>query len=213
MSAQLASAPVAARATWTRLAMLAVVLIAALGFSLLVGVWLVPSSAPSRTVTYAFADLEVGVPREVRPAAGLPPDEGGRRTSIWLVRQPDQSVSAFWSETARRSDCGVTARKVSPGDSLYASFAELAPGTGGTFWLLRTPCHGSTFALDGRIVFGPAPRGLDSFPTRIEGSSVAIDLAHLVLGACRATVSVDCSPPAGRITQPFPPSRAFPSSR
>lgn len=30
------------------------------------------------------------------------------------------------------------------------------------------PCHGSVFALDGKVLDGPAPRPLDTLPTRID---------------------------------------------
>jgi len=36
------------------------------------------------------------------------------------------------------------------------------------------PCHNSVFAVDGKVEEGPAPRPLDRYQTRIEGSKVLI---------------------------------------
>jgi menaquinol-cytochrome c reductase iron-sulfur subunit len=36
------------------------------------------------------------------------------------------------------------------------------------------PCHTSTFALDGKVLTGPAPRPLDRYQTRIEGGKLML---------------------------------------
>ena len=36
------------------------------------------------------------------------------------------------------------------------------------------PCHGSEFALDGKVLMGPASRPLDRFLTKVEGGKVLI---------------------------------------
>jgi menaquinol-cytochrome c reductase iron-sulfur subunit len=36
------------------------------------------------------------------------------------------------------------------------------------------PCHNSVFAIDGKVVSGPAPRPLDRFDTKIEGNKLLI---------------------------------------
>jgi menaquinol-cytochrome c reductase iron-sulfur subunit len=36
------------------------------------------------------------------------------------------------------------------------------------------PCHTSTFSLDGKVTAGPAPRALDRYDVKIEGSQVLI---------------------------------------
>ncbi|MSP22219.1 MAG: hypothetical protein EXR66_04275 [Dehalococcoidia bacterium] len=82
------------RQAWTRLALLAAVLVGVLVLIVLGVAWLVPANAPSRTVEYPLADLEVGVPVEFRPAE-LRPDGVGRTTWIWLVRQSDGTADAF----------------------------------------------------------------------------------------------------------------------
>jgi Rieske Fe-S protein len=41
---------------------------------------------------------------------------------------------------------------------------------------LSCPCHGSTFALDGRATRGPAPDDLHTYPTVLSDNSVVITL-------------------------------------
>lgn len=36
------------------------------------------------------------------------------------------------------------------------------------------PCHASNFALDGRVLSGPAPRALDRYAVRLEGKQILI---------------------------------------
>ena len=36
------------------------------------------------------------------------------------------------------------------------------------------PCHNSLFAIDGTVAFGPAPRPLDHYETKLEGSKLLV---------------------------------------
>jgi menaquinol-cytochrome c reductase iron-sulfur subunit len=38
------------------------------------------------------------------------------------------------------------------------------------------PCHASLFAIDGRVLAGPAPRPLDRYQTRMEGDRLLVKL-------------------------------------
>jgi menaquinol-cytochrome c reductase iron-sulfur subunit len=40
------------------------------------------------------------------------------------------------------------------------------------------PCHGSDFAIDGRVLSGPAPRPLDRFETKIENARLWLGPVH-----------------------------------
>lgn len=51
------------------------------------------------------------------------------------------------------------------------------------------PCHGSVFNRRGEYLEGPAPRGMDSFPVRVEGGKVLVDTGTILEG-----------PPKGSLT-------------
>jgi menaquinol-cytochrome c reductase iron-sulfur subunit len=70
--------------------------------------------------------------------------------TVWLVRR-DAAVTAF-SATCPHLGCSV--------DGAKDGFA--------------CPCHGSSFALDGRVRGGPAPRGLDPLEVNVSGPERAV---------------------------------------
>jgi menaquinol-cytochrome c reductase iron-sulfur subunit len=41
------------------------------------------------------------------------------------------------------------------------------------------PCHTTLFSIDGKVISGPAPRPLDRFSTKIEGTKVLVGDLHL----------------------------------
>jgi hypothetical protein len=188
------AAPVTPRQVRARLALLAAGIVSVLVVSALVVAWLAPAGPHPWRIEYPLADLEVGVPREFRPE-GLPPDSSGRPSRLLLVRHRDGTVDAFWSVTSHHRDCPVAVRKAAHDGRSGSFLAQYVPPDAESNWLFRTPCLGSTFTLDGMRVFGPAPRGLDSFPAHIERDQVVIDLTRLQLGACSGTVYEECSTP------------------
>jgi cytochrome b6-f complex iron-sulfur subunit len=44
------------------------------------------------------------------------------------------------------------------------------------------PCHGSVFDIAGEWVTGPSPRGMDRYPTAVEGDVVVVDTGTLEAG-------------------------------
>ncbi len=62
------------------------------------------------------------------------------------------------------------------------------------------PCHGSYFNRAGEYRAGPAPRGLDRYPTTIDDESglIYIDTGDLISGAPVGTETID-EPPTGPI--------------
>jgi cytochrome b6-f complex iron-sulfur subunit len=52
------------------------------------------------------------------------------------------------------------------------------------------PCHGSIFNLKGEYVAGPAPRGMDMFPLRIEGEEVLVDTGTVVEGPAKGILTM-----------------------
>jgi cytochrome b6-f complex iron-sulfur subunit len=50
------------------------------------------------------------------------------------------------------------------------------------------PCHGSVYNIIGEYIKGPAPRGMDRFPIRIEGGHVLVDTSTVVEGPPRGVL-------------------------
>jgi menaquinol-cytochrome c reductase iron-sulfur subunit len=71
--------------------------------------------------------------------------------SAWVVKQADGRLTAF-SPQCTHLGCAYRWEERS-----------------GEF---ICPCHGSRFAIDGRVLAGPAPRPLDRYETRVAGSRV-----------------------------------------
>jgi cytochrome b6-f complex iron-sulfur subunit len=51
----------------------------------------------------------------------------------------------------------------------------------------RCPCHGSVYNLIGEYESGPAPRGMDRFPIKIENDHVIVDTSAIVEGPSPGT--------------------------
>ena len=47
------------------------------------------------------------------------------------------------------------------------------------------PCHGSVFSKDGKVLHGPAPRGLDKFPTKVSNGFLSVKWERFKLGVSK----------------------------
>jgi menaquinol-cytochrome c reductase iron-sulfur subunit len=79
------------------------------------------------------------------------------KATAWVVKHADNSVTAFGPQCthlgcAYHWDDGKTE--------------------------FLCPCHNSLFAIDGHVIGGPAPRGLDRYETKIDGKKLLI--GHLM---------------------------------
>ena len=75
------------------------------------------------------------------------------KTTAWVVRVDDKNVVAF---TPQCTHLGCAYHWDDPQKVFVC------------------PCHASSFSLDGKVLSGPAPRPLDRYVTRIEGTKVLI---------------------------------------
>ena len=73
---------------------------------------------------------------------------------LWAVRHSDAAVTVF-SPICTHLGCQYTWNPVS-----------------GHF---ECPCHGSVYEPDGTVLSGPAPRRLDTLPTRIENGKLSVE--------------------------------------
>jgi cytochrome b6-f complex iron-sulfur subunit len=53
----------------------------------------------------------------------------------------------------------------------------------------QCPCHGSIYNIIGEYLQGPAPRGMDRFPIRIEQGRVLVDTSSPIEGPARGVVT------------------------
>jgi menaquinol-cytochrome c reductase iron-sulfur subunit len=75
------------------------------------------------------------------------------KSTTWVVRLPDNQVVAY-SPQCTHLACAYH------WDQAKSEFI--------------CPCHNSIFALDGKVLGGPAPRPLDRYQTKIEGTKLLI---------------------------------------
>ena len=79
-----------------------------------------------------------------------------------------------WKVTSEKS----TAWVVKMADNNIVAFAPQCTHLGCAYhWDERNkeflcPCHTSTFALDGKVLTGPAPRALDQYEVKVEGNKL-----------------------------------------
>ena len=101
------------------------------------------------------ADLPVGKPKTLDYTMRV--KDGWMETksikAIWAVRQPDDQVKVF-SPICPHLGCGFRWNK---GDSQF-----------------QCPCHGSIYDPNGQVLGGPAPRGLDELPSKIENGELKV---------------------------------------
>ncbi|HXE72641.1 MAG TPA: ubiquinol-cytochrome c reductase iron-sulfur subunit [Candidatus Nitrosotenuis sp.] len=95
----------------------------------------------------------------------------------------DQTVDGFLRETQVRS---VWVVQESSGS--LKVFSPICPHLGCQYnWdqarhEFLCPCHGSRFALDGRVLGGPAPRPLDTLPFQVENGVLSVEWQRFKLG-------------------------------
>ncbi len=83
---------------------------------------------------------------------------------VWVVKQPDNTVIVF---------------------------SPICPHLGCHYhWNPQTqhfecPCHGSIYALDGKVLGGPAPRPLDTLPEKVEGGTLMVQWEEFQVGVAQ----------------------------
>ncbi len=80
---------------------------------------------------------------------------------VWVVRHGDDTVTVF-SPVCPHLGCGY---RWDPADRKF-----------------KCPCHASVFGIDGRVQGGPAPRDLDTLPSKVEGGILYVKYEKFRLG-------------------------------
>jgi len=79
------------------------------------------------------------------------------KSTAWVVKQPDNSVVAF-GPMCTHLGCAYHWEE---GKNEFVC-----------------PCHSSLFAVDGRVLSGPAPRPLDRYEVKVQGARLLIGPLH-----------------------------------
>jgi len=99
--------------------------------------------------------LEPGIPKEMECIHSI--SDGWQKTtakkSLWTVKD-DKGEVRVYSPICTHLGCG------------YRWEAEKQK--------FHCPCHNSFFALDGKVLSGPAPRPLDTLPAKIENGRLLV---------------------------------------
>lgn len=99
--------------------------------------------------------LQPGVPKEMACIHSI--TDGWQKTttkkSIWVVKDDSGTITAY-SPICTHLGCG------------YRWEADQRK--------FHCPCHHSFFALDGKVLSGPAPRPLDTLPAKIENGRLLV---------------------------------------
>jgi menaquinol-cytochrome c reductase iron-sulfur subunit len=94
-----------------------------------------------------------------------------------------QTLFAYIRETVLRNTWAIK-----HSTSEITIFSPICPHLGCEYnWNPKTshfecPCHGSVFALDGKVLAGPAPRPLDTLPAKLEGEELFVEWEMFKIG-------------------------------
>lgn len=123
---------------------------------------------------------------ESRASIGVPFDPAGPMAQPflvgdlqgWVVQLPGEEIRVFSARDPRGCYLAFRLREYFAGTHF-----EIPEGHSGLF---RDSCFGSIFLLTGERIFGPSPRGMDSFEVRAvrEGGFVIVDMSRVRLGLC-----------------------------
>ena len=81
--------------------------------------------------------------------------------SVWALKKSDSEVTVYSS--------------ICPHLGCHYNWN---PGTNH----FECPCHGSVYAIDGKVLGGPAPRALDTLPVKIEGGNLYVEWEEFKIG-------------------------------
>jgi len=147
----------------------------------------------------AFCSLLIGIPvvgsfigsafRKIKPGwiklgeiQSLPLGQPAHLTAT------EVQVDAYIRETAVRHIWAVRNSA-----SEVTVFSPICPHLGCQFdWdastsKFRCPCHGSVYSIDGKVLGGPAPRPLDTLPTKIEKGELSAEWMQFKSGTSEKT--------------------------
>ena len=124
---------------------------------------LLVTQTDTNVIRIALDDVQPGGARLI-PLTRFGADTEGRTHGMWIVRLDEITALALLTIDSH-SGCRVEWRT-------SQKYAGVSP-------ILRDTCAGSIYDGKGRVLFGPASRGLDHFPTSIDSHTreIVIDIS------------------------------------
>lgn len=178
---------------WPRLLALGGVILAA---AVLVGVCVNSfASPPAREIEADRTAFDPGVPRFF-PVTTMGADRQGNTYGAWVMLDRGGAAVALFSRSAA-TGCHIR----------WDGSAQV----GGTVGVFIDPCGAGRFSATGEVLNGTAGKDMESFAARIEGQRVIAVVARVILGTCRTTTTVACSPVGGAPLERAVPSGTVPA--
>ena len=84
-----------------------------------------------------------------------------RNRDVWIIKHTADSATVF-SPICPHLGCSYEWK---PGEKMFVC-----------------PCHGSVFTMQGKVVSGPAPRGLDTLPQKIIAGNLYVEWERFEIG-------------------------------
>jgi cytochrome b6-f complex iron-sulfur subunit len=119
------------------------------------------------------------------------------------LRVPEGGLSIVrWDPSSSTAERNYGEDHAILGDDLglMALYSQACPHLGcGVPWCqssqwFECPCHGSRYNRYGEWTAGPAPRGLDRFPSTVEDGVFVVDFTTLITGTARTANALEQSP-------------------
>jgi hypothetical protein len=145
----------------------------------------------------ALAEVEPGVPR-FEPITSWGADDAQFTFGIWVALIPGVGTRAYLS------------RDVGSGCHLQWLATERVGDVVGVF---RDRCAGSSYAIDGEAIAGPATRNLDQFEVTTPPGEIVVDFTAVRIGTCRGEPipgAPICNPEGGSTTRAVPRNQRLP---
>jgi len=120
-------------------------------------------------------DVPVFVPYKVHRIEGYL--EESIRKGVWLIKPSEATAGQI---ALRKNTVHFPDENWTNTNSEMIAFTPKCPHLGcNVHWSVNEkaflcPCHGSRFSLDGQVIGGPAPRGLDTLPVRIRNNQIEV---------------------------------------
>jgi quinol---cytochrome c reductase iron-sulfur subunit, bacillus type len=144
-------------------------------------------------VLSVFGGLTLGIPL-LRGLTSSPPKRKGRWSSLGEIsslpegRPVDVKFESLSNDAYHYVEAIHSVWAVKHPNGMVTAFSPVCPHLGCHYlWnpgrdRFECPCHASVFSIDGRVLYGPAPRPLDTLPVKIENGLLYVRRERFKVG-------------------------------